>query len=259
MSSDSSLIGHTILVTRPAHQAKQLCLEIKKAGGKVIRCPAIEILPPRDKQQALRLLKQLSNFDLAIFVSVNAVESTLALMAPVALPKSLQLAAIGISTAASLQSQGYENIIRPQRQYSSEGLLQSEALGNVEGKKIALIRGESGREWLGKTLEENGAHVTPVATYRRKRPADSKKILRHALQNDNISIISVTSNEGLENITELAGGMCNKLRSIPLVVLSDRNRQHATKLGYLGPIEVANQATDRSIVEALVKLADSMR
>ena len=259
MSEDSPLSGHTILVTRPAHQASPLCQEIEKAGGEVVRCPAIEILPPRNDVQAKNQLKQLNGFDIAIFVSVNAVESALMLLAPAKLPNKLRLAAIGISTASSLRSRGYRDIIHPQTQFNSEGLLETAALKNVAGKNIALIRGETGREWLESKLKKNGALVTRIVAYRRKRPVDSKKILRQALQNNQISIITVTSNEGLENITKMAGELRNALQRLPVVVLSDRNRQHAIELGYRGPIEIAKQASHQSIAEAVVKLASAER
>ena len=259
MPEDPPLYGHVVLVTRPAHQAGALCDEIEKVGGNTVRCPAIEILPPRDARHAQRQLKQIKNFDLAIFVSVNAVEAALTLLAPVKLPKTLQLAAIGISTTASLQSRGYQNIIHPQQQFDSEGLLQTETFRNVAGKRIALIRGESGREWLTKRLEENGASVTSIAAYRRKKPRESKTVLNDVLKNGEITLLSVTSNEGLRNITEMSGHLRARLQGLPMVVLSERNRQHAIKLGYGGPIQITELASNQYIVKALVKLADSMR
>jgi uroporphyrinogen-III synthase len=259
MSEEPPLFGHTVLVTRPAHQARPLCDGIKKAGGGIVRCPAIEIMPPKDANQAREQLKQLKNFDLAIFVSVNAVESALALLAPIKLPKKLSLAAIGISTAESLKEHGYRNIIHPEQQFDSEGLLQAEGLKDVAGKHIALIRGESGRQWLLEQLQAAGAAVEPVSTYRRKRPSDSKTILRQALRDNDVTIISATSNEGLSNITKLAGNLQHKLLRLPLVVLSERNRDHAQELGFQNEIVVAKKASNKAVVKALIKLADSIR
>ncbi len=259
MPEDPPLAGHVVLVTRPAHQAVALCDEIEKAGGKIIRCPAIEILPPRDTQRAQDQLEQIKTFDLVIFVSVNAVEAALTLLAPVKLPKTLQLAAIGISTATSLQSMGYRKVIHPPQQFDSEGLLQTEAFSSVAGKRIAIIRGESGREWLTKRLEENGAKVTSIAAYRRKKPRESRTILNEAIKNDEITMLSITSNEGMRNITEMSGQLKTRLLCLPMVVLSERNRQYAIKLGYSGPIKIADMASNQSIVEALIRLANSIR
>jgi len=259
MSEEPPLFGHTVLVTRPAHQAQKLSQMIEKAGGSVLRCPAIEILPPRNADQAREQLKQLKDFDLAVFVSVNAVESALALLAPVNLPQKLQLAAIGINTAESLVEHGYQNVIHPEHQFSSEGLLQTVGMSDIAGKKIAIIRGESGRQWLLKQLQKAGADVVPIAVYRRKLPADSKKVLQQALQNHDITIISATSNEGLANMIEMGGRLKHKLLRLPLVVLSERNRDYARELGFSDRIFVAEKASNRALVKTLIELADSKR
>jgi uroporphyrinogen-III synthase len=259
MSEDPPLFGHTVLVTRPSHQAKQLCAGIEKAGGNALRCPAIEILPPKDVEDAREQLKQLKNFDLVVFISVNAVESALVLMAPVRLPQNLQLAAVGISTADCLKKHGYENIIHPQRQFDSEGLLQTEGLSDVAGKRVAVIRGDRGRQWLAKQLEKAGAEVVPVPVYRRKLPVDSQKTLQQALQDNDITIVTATSNEGLSNTTKMADNLRHKITHLPLVVLSERNKNYALELGYKNEIFVAGRASNQAIVETLIKLADSMR
>jgi uroporphyrinogen-III synthase len=259
MSEDPPLFGHTVLVTRPSHQAKQLCTGIEQAGGNVLRCPAIEILPPKDVEQAREQLKQLKDFDLAVFVSVNAVESALVLLAPIRLPQKLQLAAVGISTAECLKKHGYENVIHPQKRFDSEGLLQTEGLRDVAGKRVAIIRGTTGRQWLAKQLEAAGAKVAPIPAYRRRLPSDLKKTLQQALQNNDITIISATSNEGLANITKMAGNLRHKVIRLPLVVLSERNREYALELGYKSEILVAEKASNKAVVEALIRLADAMR
>ncbi|MBN1378753.1 MAG: uroporphyrinogen-III synthase [Gammaproteobacteria bacterium] len=259
MSEDPPLFGHTILVTRPAHQAQSLCNEIEKVGGNSLRCPAIEILRPKGVAQARALLKQLRDFDLAIFVSVNAVESALALLAPIKLPQKLQLAAIGASTANCLATHGYQKVIHPVQNFSSEGLLQTEELREVSGKRIAIIRGEGGRQWLAEQLQTAGAEVVAMPIYRRKVPTDSKTILQQALQNNDITMISATSNEGLANITKMAGKLRHKAFRLPLVVLSERNRDFALQLGYKCEIAVVHKTGNKAIIKTLIQLADSMR
>lgn len=259
MAEDPPLFGHTVLVTRPVHQAGHLCSLIQTAGGNVVRCPAIEILPPLDSETARQQLSQLKHFDLAVFVSVNAVESALSLAAPIKLPNKLQLVAIGISTASCLEKHGYTDVIHPQKKFDSEALLATDAFKDIAGKHVAIIRGDSGREWLAAQLEKEGAVVERIAVYRRRPPSDSGKVLQQGLQDGDISIITVTSNEGLENLTQMAGRLRHKLLRLPLVVLSARNRDYALKLGYTGKIEIANQASNNAVLEALIRIAESRR
>ncbi|HEX7028523.1 MAG TPA: hypothetical protein VF268_14880, partial [Gammaproteobacteria bacterium] len=53
------LEGHTILVTRPIHQADKLCSHIEKAGGRVLRFPTLEIADPADTEKVRQRLLSL--------------------------------------------------------------------------------------------------------------------------------------------------------------------------------------------------------
>ena len=59
----------TVLVTRPAAQCAMLCAEIERQGGSAIAFPAIEIEPV-----AAQATVASADYDLVVFVSVNAVE-----------------------------------------------------------------------------------------------------------------------------------------------------------------------------------------
>ena len=63
------LTGLTILVTRPAAQCAMLCEEIERQGGSAIAFPAVEIEPV-----AVQTTLAAVDYDLVVFVSVNAVE-----------------------------------------------------------------------------------------------------------------------------------------------------------------------------------------
>jgi uroporphyrinogen-III synthase len=72
-----ALGGRGILVTRPAHQAEPLCGLIEAAGGRALRFPVMEIRPAADQPAVQADLARLAGYDLAIFVSANAVQYTL--------------------------------------------------------------------------------------------------------------------------------------------------------------------------------------
>src|SRR3989344_5615006 len=108
------LQGVRVLVTRPAAQAQSLAQRIEQAGGESIRCPALEIAATRDVATLERVLAGIAHFDLAVFISPNAVAHGLAhLKMHGGLPARLTIAAIGRSTARALTEAGIVNPITP--------------------------------------------------------------------------------------------------------------------------------------------------
>ena len=108
------LSGKGIVVTRPAHQAAHLAELIRAAGGRAILFPVIEIVEVGDLQPLLALIDRLDEFDLAIFISPNAVNKAMNLIkARRALPTHLQLAAIGRSGVRELRHFGVPTVIAP--------------------------------------------------------------------------------------------------------------------------------------------------
>ncbi|MBI5437069.1 MAG: uroporphyrinogen-III synthase [Nitrosomonadales bacterium] len=71
--ADHPLAGLNIVVTRPREQAAQLAQRIGQAGGNAILFPLLEISPVSDPSPLRKLVARLHEFDLAIFISPNAV------------------------------------------------------------------------------------------------------------------------------------------------------------------------------------------
>jgi uroporphyrinogen-III synthase len=72
--AENTLANTRVLVTRPAHQADRLARLIISHGGEPIRFPTVEILDPRDRAALFALIDRLHEFDMAIFISANAVD-----------------------------------------------------------------------------------------------------------------------------------------------------------------------------------------
>jgi uroporphyrinogen-III synthase len=246
-----------VLVTRPVHQAQRLCELIKSEGGEAILFPVLEIVEPADPSPLLAIIERLDDFEIAIFISSNAVEQALGvILAQRTLPAHLKLAVIGVSSAKKLEQFGLSADICPSEKFNSEALLSLPEMHAVAGKSIIIFRGEGGREFLADTLKQRGAEVEYATVYQRTKPQTEPGILLRALQRSEFDMISVTSNEALHNLFDMAGSQGRELlHSIPLAVLSERTAALAEQLGYTHPPCVSNEASDEGLIEALVQLA----
>lgn len=227
------LDGRVVVITRPAGQAARLADAVHAAGGKPLLFPVIEILDAPDLAPIHALIDRLESFDFAIFISPNAVNKAMNLIrARRCLPATLAMAAIGRGGRRELERFGVQNVIAPQRGADSEALLALPELADVGGKRIVIFRGDGGRELLGDTLTERGAHVEYAECYRRCRTrADTAPLLKAWARND-IAAIVVTSSEALHHLYDLVGKLGQTwLRTTPLYVPHARIAATARALG----------------------------
>ncbi len=251
MNSTADLRGLGVMVTRPAHQAEPLCRLIEAAGGKPYRLPLLKILPPEYPPSELN---RLDEFDLAIFVSPNAVEQGIALIRERRdLPAHLQLATVGRGSAAVLRRLlGREPDICAPPPFNSEALLTNSGMQKLSGRNIIIFRGNGGRELLAETLRHRGAKVTYCEVYRRVCPEIEPATLSRAHEQGKIEIIIITSGEGLQNLVHLAGPVnLYWLLNTPLVLINRRLEAIARELGFQSPLLVAREASNSALIDAI--------
>jgi uroporphyrinogen-III synthase len=247
-----SLAGRGILVTRPAHQAGTLAALIHAAGGRPVIFPALEILDPADPQPLLDVIERLESYDLAVFISPNAVTRVMERMAGRSWPAGLRVAAIGKGGVRELERHGIRDVVAPQRSFDSERLLEMPQLQAVEGQRVLILRGDGGRELLGDTLAARGARVDYVACYRRARPQTDPAPLLQAWAQDGVHATVVTSSEGLRNLFAILGKPgASLLQHTPLLVPHPRIAAVARELGCNEVIETASG--DDGLIEGLIR------
>lgn len=248
-----ALSGVTVVVTRPAHQAENLCQHIESAGGKVLRFPVIEVRPPENAEQCRAQMARLVEYDLAIFVSANAVTGALALLESTqSWPVSLPIAAVGKATAQVIISEGLPSPLVAPRPFNSEALLGLPDFQKLNGKRILVFRGSGGRELLRDSLLERGAEVDYLECYRREVPQSDTRALYAAWDQRQTMPIVVTSNQGLENLVSMID--CEhqaQLLASPLIVMSERAVSLSSKLGFTQAPIVAAAANDEAILDSL--------
>lgn len=251
--------GHNILLTRPAPQQDSLRSAIEQAGGQAISLPLIEILGLQEDQaiQAARsAIENLDHYQILIFVSSNAVRFATEYIADFwpQFPVGIDVIAIGATTARAANTMLGITASRPEQGSDSEAVLQLPELQAVTNKRIAIIRGQGGRELLASTLQQRGARVDYIEVYRRQFTRLTSQDLLATLDDGHCTAITVHSGESLGRLMELGADNIDRVTLIPLVVPSQRVANRAQEAGFVNIVN-ADGADDESMMDALKRMA----
>jgi uroporphyrinogen-III synthase len=239
------------MITRPEHQAGGLQQLITDAGGIPYNYPLLAIQPAADPQPLASILNHLDHYQLAIFVSPNAVSFGMELIhAHGGLPLEMRTATVGQSSARLFRElSGFDVDYCPATDFSSEGLLALPALQKVRGQRILIFRGQSGREKLAEVLRQRGAEVHYLPVYQRQPAECDSDQLTGAIKQKKIDIISLTSGEALDHLFNLIEPAL--LMPMTYVVVNLRLAQHLQERGVTGEILVTTKASDAGILDTL--------
>ncbi len=243
--------GLIVLNTRPAHQSKNLTAKINALGAMTRHFPTIEIQSSDDCEKQLAISSNINKYDIALFVSQNAVQHAFHFIDAKQLPSALKIGVVGKGSLDCLSRYGVKLIAMPDQTFNSEGLLASELLSHVNEKNIIIFRGQAGRNLLGDTLQERGASVSYCEVYKRCIPtvvsSDYAKIFK-----DKLDVALFTSSEGLMHAFKMLQPQdAAKLLQTPWLLISERMKKTAYNLGHNSDIIIATQASDDGIVSAL--------
>lgn len=229
------LAGRTIVVTRPQAQAAPLAEAIVAAGGTPLVFPLLEIAPADDPAPLAEAAGRLGGYTLAVFISPNAVDYALpVLLASQPWPGGLIPAAVGQGTVKALAAHGVTGCIAPTERFDSEALLALPQLAaeRMAGRRVAIFRGDGGRELLADTLRERGATVDCITCYRRSGPSNGVTPLLAAWRAGRLDALTVSSSEGLRYLLDLLDGEGRTfLQRTPLFVPHARIADNARALG----------------------------
>jgi uroporphyrinogen-III synthase len=230
-----ALRGRRILITRPLAQARPLAAAIEAAGGiarvfPLLRIETIESSPERD-----RAIANLRDYDFAAFVSPNAVAASVpSILERGPWPAATRAVAVGAGTARALAAFGVGPVIVPDSRFDSEALLERPDLSAaaVAGRRVAIFRGDGGRELLADELRARGARVDCLSCYRRLPPDDFSPLQRW-LDAGELDALSVTSSEALRH---LEGGLdaarAARLHALPFFTSHARIAENAARAGF---------------------------
>ena len=257
------LQGQVFLNTRPLHQQGELTRMLQDDGASVLAFPVIDIEPLRDADCQQQLRRSITSYDILLFVSRNAVDGGFALIDSAQLSPPTVFGVIGSATrnalAAALAGSRFDidDCLVAGEPYNSEALLESKALQRVSGKRILILRGQQGRNLLGDELVRRGAVVEYAEVYRRVLPAQQPGAFNQLVAASFPTLVILTSGEGMHNLMKLVDAeAAQALRQTPWLLISERMRESALKLGHNAAVLIARNASDSGIRQTICAWAD---
>jgi len=241
-----------VLITRPIKQSQALKSAIHEHGGNPILFPVIAI-KPISVATIKHNKEQLEIASIVIFISINAAINGIAHFDFT----DIKVIAIGPTTKNYLERNNITVTFCPEKEFNSEGLLQSPILKNVKNQIITIVRGEAGRESLNIELTRRGAKVQYLTAYKRIEQSHTEeqvKDLNENFQSEIIHFIIIMSFETFKYLSViLNSGQVQIPTSIKFIVPSQRVANKIYALSENNTCIVSSDTKISSIIGALEK------
>jgi len=244
--------GKRVLVTRPSHQQLPFLERCQQAGFETLSLPCIDILPVKSDLSQ----QDIDRAELIVFTSRNAVDFANTL---VPFPwVNANVYAIGRATERALAKFNQSLVASPIAPFNSEAFLDWYATQSPVSEAL-VIKGMAGREVIQTGLSQAGANVVVKDVYKRVTPTISDAERQRVFQDFPPNVISVTSDDVLRNLVNIAGPeYAQVLHATPLVVNSERCAEMAYRLGFDHAAAVACPPGDEGQLTAIHDVFESL-
>jgi len=230
------------VITRPLAQAGAFATRVTAIGRMPVIFPLLEITPVADSAELQRVLSVLERYALVVFVSPNAIDAAFQFIP--SWPGSVAIGIVGEGSRLALQRHGVDeshatiHAPRNSERMDSEELFKSLDLDALRGKRVLIVRGQAGRDFLTDMLRVEGVEVEHVTAYQRLLPqVDAEKAahLRSLIEAGSEWV--VTSSEALRNLRQITADALGrdcvvKLQRNQIIVSHQRIAETAHSLGF---------------------------
>jgi uroporphyrinogen-III synthase len=203
-------VGGPVIVTRPAAPGRRLVAAMRQRGHDAAWWPAFEIAPPADEAEVRRALARIAEYDLALFVSPNAVHATAERLAT-DWPAGTVIGAVGASTReaarAELRGAATATVVAPDEadESGSEGFWRAWCATGRRARRVLVLRAATGRDWIIDQLRGADAAVDAMAVYDRRPyrlPERERTRLRGWMAKGSSPVTVVSSAEAVGAVLE---------------------------------------------------------
>jgi len=190
------LADRRVLVTRSEAQAGALVAALRRAGAEPVLAPMIQVVPLKDTPELNAATSRLSDYDVLLFTSANAVRCFVEAASGGKTLGSLRarVVCVGPATARAARELGLSVHLVPAQRFDAEGLLEAIRVAiPLAGQRVLLPRAAAAREILPEGLRRAGAAVDVVAVYRTEpAPADTALLCSRLVRGE-IDALTFTS------------------------------------------------------------------
>jgi len=243
-----------VLLTRQMHFLGNTLSLLNALDYQAEHVPVIEV-ETTQSTIALYRLENVASYDDVVFISRNAV---LVGMEQInqhgGMPKDVRVMAVGKETAKQLF--GYKiDAMFPDKGNGAEALMQTKQLQNMTDRKVLIVRGSDGLDWLGNEMRRRGAHVEYADCYHLSLPHDSAQMLSELMvkykQPYGVFLHSVQS---AANLLTIAKQYAPNIMQSKAVVGSERIAKYIRMKGWQGNISVAESPSNKHMLLSFAEL-----
>ena len=245
-----TLAGRTIVVTRPAAQARSLVRELERRGARVLVAPTIRIVPARSAALTTAL-KELAKgrFDWITLTSRATVDM---LRDRLASPRDVRakIAVIGDGTAEAYRQWGRRDPDLQPSTFTTAALARAFPRGRG---RVLCARADIAPEGLEAALEAKGWETERVDAYRTIFATSLPRDARDAFRRGEVDAVTFTSASTVKGFVGALGGA----RGDPTVVCIGPVTAAAARDAGLRPKAVARPHTLDGLVDAVERALGS--
>ena len=245
------MIGRRVLVT--ASRPGAVCRLLEERGAIPVAVPTIAVRP-LDDWTLDGWREQLESYDWVVVTSPNGARLVAERLAALGRldPAGPRWAAVGPQTREALEASGITVSAEPPAQLAA-GI--PEAMGEVAGARVLLLRAAAASPDLPRALTALGARVDDVVAYEVvEGPESSRDALERALA-DGLDAAVFTSGSTVRGFARLIGDPAPALAGARVVCIGPVTARVAREAG-LGDVVVADGRTPADLVAALANGAD---
>ena len=237
------LDGWRVLVPRGGPWGDSVAATLRAQGAVPVVAPLINFASPDDLTPLEQAIADLAAgaYDWVTLTSATTVDVLFAYRAVI--PSTTKVAAVGETTAAALQSVGYNVDLVPAKDNSAAGMADELIALEANPRRILTLRSEIAKPVLTKRLVAAGHDVHSVVAYRTVGVPVTERIARD-VANGRINAILVTSGSVAEQVR-------TQFHDIPpetlIAAIGPRTAKDARKAGLDVDIVAERQTVDALI------------
>ncbi len=248
MTTSNDLRNCRLLVLRQPEDSQQLSKLVSNLQGRCLNWPALTLqktTTPTNEQQQI-----INQADIFIFISKPAVNFGVEWIEK---NQQAQILTVGSGTAGQLKDKSGKIASYPQQE-NTEGLVEMEALQQINDKNIVVFKGEKGRNSLQQQLVKKGANTTNINLYRRQAATMSATVASRieAFSPNFVHVTSVAVAQSLDKANQKFK-LLDK-QNVILLVASERIEKAVVALGFYQTVNLDSMKNEKMIEGLLMAL-----